>query len=109
MKKRLAVLIAACALGIAAVSAGAAENAPQAAQASAGDSKVIIPVEGLTCASCSLAIRRALKNMDGVRTIEPGPQENEAVITYDASKVKPEQFVEAINNLGFKAGTPIKG
>jgi copper chaperone CopZ len=110
MKKRLAVLIAACALGITAVSAaGAAGNAPQAAQASAGDSKVTIPVEGLTCASCSLAVRRALKKMDGVKSIEPGPQENEAVITYDASKVRPEQFVEAINNLGFKAGTPIKG
>jgi len=24
-------------------------------------------------------------------------------------RVKPEQFVEAINGLGFKAGTPVKG
>lgn len=110
MKKRLAVLIAVSALGIAAVSAAsAAGNAPQAAQATAADSKVIIPVEGLGCASCTLTIRRALKKMDGVKSIEPGPQENEAVITYDAGRVKPEQFVEAINRLGFKAGTPIKG
>ena len=42
--------------------------------------------------------------MDGVKEIEPGPQENEAAVTYDASKVKPEQFIEAINKLGFKAG-----
>ena len=54
-------------------------------------------------------MRRAIKKMDGVKSIERGPQEDEALITYDASKVKPEQFVEAINGLGFKAGTPVKG
>jgi len=109
MSHRLVVLIAASALGIVAVvPASAAGNAPQAASAAVGESKVIIPVEGLTCASCSLAVRRALKKMDGVKRVEPGPQENEALITYDASKVKLEQLVEAINSAGFKAGTPFK-
>jgi len=54
-------------------------------------------------------VRRALKKMDGVKSIVPEPHEDEALVTYDASKVKPEQFVEAINSLGFKAGTPVKG
>src|SRR5258708_38689177 len=91
MKKRLAVLIAACALGIAAVSAaGAAGNAPQAAQASAGDSKVTIPVEGLTCAACSPAVRRALKKMGGVKGIGPGPQGEGGGVTHHPSHVKPE-------------------
>jgi len=89
--------------------ASAASNAPQTAKATAANSKVIIPVEGLSCASCSFAVRRAIKKMDGVKSIEPGPHEDEALITYDASKVMPEQFVEAINGLGFKAGTPVKG
>ena len=89
--------------------ASAAGNAPQSAKATVADSKVIIPVEGLSCASCSFVVRRAIKKMDGVKGIERGPQEDEALITYDASKVKPEQFVEAINGLGFKAGTPVKG
>jgi len=109
MKNHAVVLLAAAALGIAAVSpASAAGKAPQSAKAAA-DSKVIIPVEGLSCASCSFAVRRALKKMDGVKSIERGPQEDEALITYDASKVKPEQFVEAIAGAGYKAGTPIKG
>ncbi len=110
MKNQLVMLLAAAALGIAAVSpVSAAGKAPQSAKSTAADSKVIIPVEGLSCASCSFAVRRALKKMDGVKSIERGSQEDEALITYDASKVKPEQFVEAINNLGFKAGTPVKG
>ena len=110
MAKRLATLLVAASLGIAATLAShAAETAAPAAKTAVADSKVIIPVEGLTCASCSLTVRRALKKMDGVKKIEPGPQENEAAVTYDASKVRPEQFVEAINKLGFKAGTPTKG
>ena len=110
MSKRLATLLVAATLGIAATFAShAAGTTPPAATTAAADSKVIIPVEGLTCASCSLTVRRALKKMDGVKKIEPGPRENEAAVTYDASKVRPEQFVEAINKLGFKAGTPVKG
>ncbi len=110
MPKRLATLLVAVTLGIAATLASHAAGTPSpAAKLAAADSKVIIPVEGLTCASCSLTVRRALKKLDGVKKIEPGPQENEAAVTYDASKVKPEQFVEAIDKLGFKAGTPVKG
>ena len=107
MTKRLAMLLAAAILGIAAtLTATAGEPAPMSPSAVSTDSKVIISVEGLTCASCSLTVRRALKKMDGVEKIEPGPRESEALVTYDATKVKPEQFVEAINKLGFKAGTP---
>ena len=110
MTKRLATLLVAATLGVATTFAVRAEGTPPpAVRAAASDARVIIPVEGLTCASCSLTVRRALKKMDGVKKIEPGPQENEAAVTYDASKVKPEQFVEAIHKLGFKAGTPTKG
>ena len=110
MKNHAVILLAAAVLGIAAVSpASAAGKEPQSAKTAAADSKVIIPVEGLSCASCTFAVRRALKKLDGVKSVEPGPNEDEALVTYDASKVKPEQFVEAINGLGFKAGTPVKG
>ena len=110
MNNYAVILIAVTALGIAGVSpASAASKTPQSAKTTAVDSKVIIPVEGLSCASCSFAVRRALKKMDGVKSIERGPHEDEALVTYDASKVKPEQLVEAINSLGFKAGRPVKG
>ena len=110
MKNFVVMLLTGAALGIAAFSpASVAGQARQSAKATAGESKVIIPVEGLSCASCSFAVRRAIKRMDGVKSIERGPHEDEALITYDAAKVKPEQFVEAINGLGFKAGTPVRG
>jgi periplasmic mercuric ion binding protein len=104
----VAAFLVVAAGGIALASDGPTTAAPAAASVST-DAKVTIPVEGLTCASCSLTVRRALKKMDGIKKVEPGAQENQALITYDPAKVKPEQMVEAINNLGFKAGTPIKG
>lgn len=110
MRKHRFVLLAGAVLGIAAVSpASAAGKRPQSAKTAAAEAKVIIPVEGLSCASCTFAVRRALKKLDGVKSIERGPHEDEALVTYDASRVKPEQFVEAINSLGYKAGTPVKG
>lgn len=110
MTRSVRLLLVAAALAAAApLALRARASSPASAQAVAGDSKVVIPVEGLGCASCTIAIRRALKSMDGVKKIEPGPRENEALITYDAAKVEPGQFVEAINKLGFKAGTPVKG
>ena len=109
MKSKVLMIVAAAVLGVAAMSAAnATGGASQSETSTAGDSKVIIPVEGLSCASCSIAVRRALKKMDGVKSILPGPREDQALVTYDASKVNPAQMVEAINSLGFKAGTPIK-
>lgn len=106
---RFAVLIAAT-LGVAALSSPARAGASEpVSRAAAADSRVIIPVEGLGCASCTLAVRRALKKLDGVKSIGPGSQENQAVITYDGTKVTPGQMVDAINRIGFKAGTPVKG
>ena len=110
MKNPIVVLLTTAALGIAtAPPAAAGKASPESAKTAAADSKVIIPVEGLSCASCTFAVRRALKKLEGVKSVEPGPKEDEALVTYDASKVKPEQFVEAIAGAGYKAGKPVKG
>ena len=110
MTKPFALLLVAASLCLTLPTAASAEgSAPVTSQPVAGDSKVTIPVEGLTCATCSLAVHRALKKMNGVKKIEPGPQENEAVITYDAARVTPGQMVQAIDKIGFKAGAPVKG
>lgn len=112
MKKPARARLAAALLGLAALfAAGRAASArpPPGAQAAA-ESRVTIPVEGLICASGSLAIRRALTKLDGVKRLEPCPGAGVAsVFIYDAARVEPEQLVEAIDHLGFEAGAPGKG
>ncbi len=108
--KPAAAISAALALGASSLVL-AARNAPSSApsQPAAADARLAVSVEGVNCASCTLSIRRALKKIDGVKKVEAGSESNQAVVTYDAAKVRPEQIVQTINDLGFKVGTPIKG
>lgn len=75
----------------------------------ATDSRVAIPVEGITCGSCVISIRTALKKLDGVKAVEASPDDANAVlVTFDAQQVTPERLAQTINDLGYKAGAPVK-
>ncbi len=63
--------------------------------------QVVLEVEGMTCASCNLTVKRALTNIHGVQhawvTFEP-PQ---AVVLYDAARVSFEELTRATTNAGY--------
>ncbi|WP_297130422.1 heavy metal translocating P-type ATPase [Terrisporobacter sp.] len=63
---------------------------------------VIIPIGGMTCASCSKAVERAVKKIDGVESIQVNLATEKASITYSPSKVKLYEIKEAIQKAGFK-------
>ena len=67
---------------------------------------VTIPVEGMVCASCTARVKKALKSIDGVTEAEVSLESRTARVRYVEGKTSPEQLVAAINNLGYKAGTP---
>jgi Cu+-exporting ATPase len=60
-------------------------------------------VEGMTCASCTLSVRTALEKLDGVKEAKVSRPERQAVVVYDPAKVSPQQLVDAVNRLGYKA------
>ena len=108
MKLAVAV-IAALAIGASGLAAPATSTAASAvSQPAPSPAKLTLSVEGVSCASCTLSIRRALRKLEGVKKVETGSAPNQAVITYDAATVKPEQIVETIEHLGFKA-TAVNG
>ncbi len=72
------------------------------------EARVAIPVEGMTCAACSVALRTALRKIDGVKSVEVSVANKDAVIVYDDTRARPEQFVAAIDGLGYHAGTPAR-
>jgi Cu+-exporting ATPase len=63
----------------------------------------MLRIEGMTCASCSLAVRFALMRLEGVRKATVRYAEKRAVVEYDPAMVKPEQMVDAVNRLGYRA------
>ena len=58
-------------------------------------------VDGMTCASCSSAVERALKKLDGVSEASVNLATNRAAFSYDPAKVKLAQVREAITKSGY--------
>lgn len=63
---------------------------------------VIIPIGGMTCASCSKAVERAVKKLDGVESVQVNLATEKASITYIPSKIKLYEIKEVIQKAGFK-------
>lgn len=63
---------------------------------------VIIPIGGMTCASCVKAVERAVKKIDGVENIQVNLATEKASISYKAEKVKLYEIKGAIEKAGFK-------
>ncbi|MEN6593493.1 MAG: heavy metal translocating P-type ATPase [Clostridiaceae bacterium] len=61
-----------------------------------------IGVEGMTCASCSAAVERAIKRLDGVTEASVNLTTNRAAFTYDPAKVKLSQVRAAVAKAGYE-------
>jgi Cu+-exporting ATPase len=58
-------------------------------------------VDGMTCASCSSAVERALNKLDGVWEASVNLATNRAAFSYDPAQVKLAQIRAAITNAGY--------
>lgn len=63
--------------------------------------EVTLLVEGMTCASCSSAVERSLKKLDGVEIASVNLATNKATIKYDGSKVKIAELKKAVEKAGY--------
>lgn len=70
-----------------------------------GTVTTVFRVDGMTCGGCEVGVRLNVKELDGVEKVEVSYKLGRATVTYDAAKVSPEQIVEAIEELGYKAET----
>ena len=68
---------------------------------------VSVPVEGMICVACAAKVKITLKDVDGVRAVEVNLERRAARIEYDPAKVDVAHLTKTINELGYKAGTPI--
>ncbi len=84
-------------------------SAQAPAEKTASAQTVALTVEGMTCASCSVAVRTALKKLDGVKDAKVSVSEKRALVEYQPAKVTPRQMVDAVNKLGYRASLPSKG
>lgn len=67
---------------------------------------VTIPIEGMSCASCMARVKKTLRSIEGVTAVEVSLAQRAAHVSYRDTEVSPERLAAAINDLGYKAGTP---
>src|SRR5947209_6824176 len=82
-----------------AVTGSTAESQSQIDQGS----RVVLAVEGMTCASCAMRIEKGLKKVIGVKDAMVNLATELATVSYDTAQTGIEQMVQKVETLGYKA------
>ena len=70
---------------------------------------VVIPVTGMTCASCQSRVQRTLNQTPGVVDATVNLMMGNATVDYDPAATQPEHLVETIRATGYGAELPVAG
>ena len=65
--------------------------------------KVQFSIEGMHCGSCAAGIKMVLDNTDGVLSASADWDSKNVEVEYDEEKIKLEDILKAIGELGYKA------
>ena len=72
-------------------------------------SKIILPIKGMSCASCVETVQRTLNSLEGVITASVNFATEQAAIEYFSSQVGVRDFKKAIKDAGYDIVEPEKG
>ncbi len=68
-----------------------------------GETRTVLDLEGMTCASCAMRIEKGLKKVPGVKDASVNLATEQAVVTYDPLQTGLEQMVQKVETVGYKA------
>ncbi len=66
-----------------------------------------LPVAGMTCASCSVRVQRALEKTPGVTRASVNLMLENAAVTFDRTAVSPASLVSVIEQTGYGSSLPV--
>lgn len=77
------------------------EAVDEASNVPASFQQVVLTVEGMTCAACPKTVSTALKDVDGVYSVDAAYEPPEAVVRFDPDETSVEALSQAIQDAGF--------
>ncbi|MFT4040531.1 MAG: heavy metal translocating P-type ATPase [Thermomicrobiales bacterium] len=77
---------------------------PDARAAAPTATEVILPIEGMTCASCVRRVERSLAKVPGVAEANVNFATEQAVVRYDPAEANEAALREAVAKAGYKVG-----
>jgi len=72
-------------------------------QAAATQATTTITVEKMTCATCPISVRKAMKRVDGVKSVAVDFKTKIATVVYDPAPTTPAQIAAASTEVGYPA------
>ena len=64
---------------------------------------VMLDVQNMTCAMCSITIRKALQGVEGVQSAKVDFDSKTANVTFDPKKTNIETLIKTTTNVGYPA------
>ncbi len=66
-----------------------------------GSRTIMLPVEGMTCASCVLRVEQALEKVEGVESASVNLATEQATVKYDPSRTSAGEMASAVEEAGY--------
>src|SRR3989454_11105183 len=67
------------------------------------ESRAMLALEGMTCASCAMRVEKGLKKVPGVRDANVNLATELATIIYEPTQTNLEQMMQKVETVGYKA------
>jgi mercuric ion binding protein len=98
-----AVLAAMLAGGLLADGAALAGARATSHEATAEDAVAKFKIDRMTCASCPIAVKKAMMRVEGVKSVEIDFGSNTATVAYDPNATTPDAIAQASTAVGYPA------
>ncbi|MFN3960658.1 MAG: heavy-metal-associated domain-containing protein [Parvularculaceae bacterium] len=103
MKKAIIALVAVGALAVVSVASAYMASATNAAASSSEERIQTFAIKNMTCAACPITVKKAMRGVDGVRSVDVDFAAKTAKVVYDPAITTPEAIAEASANAGYPA------
>ena len=67
--------------------------------------KIVLPIQGMTCASCANHVTRALKKVPGVADAQVNLATEKATVTFENGAVPLQDLIQAVRDAGYDVAT----
>ena len=99
----LASAIAAAALGIAIGGVSRSSGESAAASTEMREATARFSIENMTCATCPISVRNAMRRVDGVKSVDVDFETKIATVVYDPARTTAAEIAAASMNVGYPA------
>lgn len=65
--------------------------------------KACYDVQGMTCATCGITVKSAVKKIKGIQEVKASVEKKNAAVQFDPNQTNPELIKKAIDDVGYKA------